>query len=416
MVTPETLQDNQALLDKISNLFGSNSISGEISADDIYITDSDYNGVSYEADKRLYTWQPDLVARGSGNDWSNCFKRINTCNTVLNNLEQYDIANADNVRGQALAIRASIYLEATQIWCLAYNKNTAQTDWGLPLRLSPDINLPSERSTLKQTYNQILEDLHAAVALLPDHQVSVSRASKTMALGFLARAYLYMGDYPNALLYANKTLAIHNKLLNFNSLNAADSYPIKDMNIEVLLPTSIGYSPILGSNVAKIPASTYASYDDNDLRKKMYFRTNAIGEIMFKGNYSGNSSRTSILATDELYLIAAESYAQLNDVDNAMGKLNQLLLQRWKTGTFINFTAKSKEAALEIITKERRKELLFRGIRWADLKRYNRDGTNITLTRTVNGVTHTLPPNDLRYALAIPEDIIKLTGMPQNPR
>ncbi|MGA9212148.1 MAG: RagB/SusD family nutrient uptake outer membrane protein [Kaistella sp.] len=416
LVTPETLQDNQALLDRITNLLGDNSISGEISADDLYIIDSDYNGVSYEADKRLYTWQPDLVARGSGNDWRSCFTRINICNTVLNNLEQYHIANADNVRGQALAVRASIYLEATQIWCLAYNKNTAQNDWGLPLRLSPDVNVPSVRSTLQQTYDQILGDLHTAVSLLPNQQISVARASKSTALGFLARAYLYRGDYPNALLYANKALALSGQLMNFNNLNVTDSYPIKEMNVEVLLPTFIAYSPILGTNVAKISTSMYDSYDNNDLRKVVYFKTNALGEILFKGNYTGNSTRSSILATDELYLIAAESYAQLNDLDNAMVKLNQLLVQRWKTGTFINFTAANQAAALDIIYRERRKELLFRGMRWADLKRYNRDGRNIILKRTVNGQTYTLPPNDLRYAIAIPEDIIKLTGMPQNPR
>ena len=69
-----------------------------------------------------------------------------------------------------------------------------------------------------------------------------------------------------------------------------------------------------------------------------------------------------------------------------------------------------------LIAKERRKELLFRGLRWADLKRYNRDGAHITLTRTVANKVYTLPPNDPRYAIAIPEDIIKMTDMPQNPR
>lgn len=416
LVTPETVQDNQALLDRIANVLGDTNISAEISSDDIYITDSDYNAVSYDADKRLYTWQPDLVSRPSGNDWRGVYSRINICNTVLNNVEQYQIPNSDNVKGQALAIRASMYLEATQLWCLAYNKNTAGSDLGLPLRLSPDVNIPSVRSNLKQTYDQILDDLHMAVTLLPDKQISVTRASKATALGFLSRAYLYRGEYENALRYANQALAINGQLMNFNSLNPADAYPIKEMNIETLLPTFMAYSPVLGTTAAKIPLTMYNSYESNDLRKSIFFRTIATGEILFKGNYSGASTRTSLLTTAELYLTAAECYAQLNDIDQAMNKLNQLLSQRWKNGTFINFTAADKESALQLIMKERRKELIFRGLRWADLKRYNRDGRNITLQRTVNGTIYTLPPNDKRYALAIPEDIIKQTGMPQNPR
>src|SRR5699024_8156212 len=112
----------------------------------------------------------------------------------------------------------------------------------------------------------------------------------------------------------------------------------------------------------------------------------------------------------------AESYAHTNDYGKAMQVLNQLLVTRWKAGTFVPYTAGSKEEALQKIRDERRKELLMRGLRWADLKRYNRDGANISLTRVVNGVTNVLPPNDPRYAIAIPEDIIKMTGMPQNER
>ncbi|MDH5034001.1 RagB/SusD family nutrient uptake outer membrane protein [Chryseobacterium cucumeris] len=416
LVTPETLEDNQALLDRISNLLGGNSISAEISSDDLYITDSDYNGISYEPDKRLYTWQPNLVSRSSGNDWESCFYRINICNTVLNNLQQYHIGNSGNVEGQARAIRAAIYLEAAQIWCLAYNKSSAGNDLGLPLRLDPDVNQPSVRSSLSQTYDQILTDLHMAVSLLPDKQVSVTRASKATALGLLARTYLYMGDYANALQYADQALEIDGELLDFNSLNSSDSYPIKEMNVEVLLPTTIAYSPILSGNNAKIAQSFYDSYDNNDLRKSIFFRMNSSGMILFKGNYSGTSQRSSVLAKDELYLIAAESAAQLNDLDKAMERLNGLLVKRWKSGTFTDFTASDKATALELIRNERRKELLLRGLRWADLKRYNRDGTNISLSRTVAGQTYTLVPNDLRYAIAIPEDIIKQTGMPQNPR
>lgn len=416
LVTPITVQDNQALLDKISNMLGDNSISGEISSDDIYITDTDYNGVSYDADKRLYIWEPDYVARTGGNDWSSCYSRINVCNTVLHNIRQYGIANAENVKGQALVLRATLYLEAAQVWCPVYTKSKASNELGLPLRLDPDFNIPSVRASVQETYTQILNDLHAALPLLPNNQISVTRASKRTAFAYLARAYLYIGDYQNALHYAKEALLIKKELLDFNALNSADSYPIKEMNTEVILPTTLSYSPILGSNMAKIAPTLYSMYENNDLRKVMFFRSNASGEILFKGNYSGNSTRSSALATDELYLIVAESYAQLNDVSNAMSTLNELMVKRWKNGTFIPFAVTDKNVALELIANERRKELLFRGIRWSDLKRYNRDGKNIVLQRTVNGKMYQLSPNDPRYAIALPENIIKLTGMPQNPR
>lgn len=415
LATPETLADNQAMLDRY-NVLGANATSGEVSADDLYVTDTDFMTMPEEAQKRLYTWQPDHVSLASGNDWENCFVKINIFNTVLFNIDHYQIEGSENVKGQALVFRAAYYLEATQLWCQAYQKQSASSQMGLPLRLDPDINVPSVRSSLEDTYAQILLDLHTAMTLLPVQQIATSRPSKVTALGYLARAYLYMGDYENALKYGKQALAVYSSLMDFNTLNSAASYPIKEMNVEVLLPTSMAYSPFLTSTKGKVNASLYQSYHMNDLRKKVFFRIQPSGDVLFKGNYSGNSGRMTCLATDELYLTVAESYAATGDPTNAMEVLNQLLVKRWKTGTFIPFNAETSTEALQIIRSERRKELLFRGLRWADLKRYNREGANINLMKTVSGQNYNLPSNDLRYAIAIPEDIIEMTGMPQNER
>lgn len=415
LAIPESLEDNQALLDR-SFIRSQTPTSGEVSAGDIYVTDNDFNTMEVEAEKRLYTWEPDRVSTPGDNDWGNTYQRIKTFNTVLYNIDRYHIAGANNVRGQALVFRAAAYLDAVQIWCLAYDKNTADTSYGLPLRLDPDMNIPSVRSSLKQTYDQITNDLHTAITLLPSMQVSPTRPSKATALGYLARTYLFMGDYEKSLQFGNEALAIYGELLNYNNLNPGASYPITEINVEILLPLTMAYSYFLPSSKAKISTSLYESYADNDLRKVIFFRKNSVGEVLFKGNYSGGSLRSSGLANDEVYLMVAESYAQINDLNKAMQVLNQLLVTRWKEGTFVPYTANTKEEALQIIKEERRKELLLRGLRWADLKRYNRDGSNIILTKTVNGNSISLPPNDLRYAIAIPEDIIKMTGMPPNKR
>lgn len=415
LATAETLADNQALIDNYSVL-ASNATSGEIAGDDVYVTDADFNTMNDESMKRLYTWEPDYVSLPTGNDWQLCFSRINIFNTVLFNLKQYSISNADNVEGQALLFRASVYLEAAQIWCLAYDKNTAATALGLPLRLDPDMNIHSVRSTLQETYSQILADLHRASTLLPVNQIAVTRPSKVTALAYLSRAYLYMGDYTNALKYGKEALSYNLTLMNYNSLNPAAAYPINDKNVEVILPTYMSYSPFLATTKAKINRELYQSYDTNDLRKTIFFKILATGEILFKGNYYGGTTRMTCIATDEIYLNVAEAQAYLDDKSSAMRTLNDLLVTRWKTGTYTELTASSRAQALQIIRAERRKELLFRTLRWSDLKRYNREGANITLNKTINGQLITLPPNDLRYAIAIPEDIIQMTGMPQNPR
>lgn len=415
LATPQTLEDNQALLDR-NFIRGQTTVSAEISSDDVYVSETDFNTMSSEPEKRLYTWQPDRVATPEDNDWSRSFRRINTFNTVLFNLEYYRIPNAGDVRGQALVFRAAAYLEAAQLWCLGYDKNTAASKPGLPLRLDPDMNIPSVRSTLQQTYDQILSDLHAAAALLPPTQISPVRPSKATALGYLARTYLYMGDYEKALLYGTQALEVYNTLLNYNTLNSGASYPILAMNAEILLPLSMASSTFLSANQAKISPALYDSYANNDLRKVIFFRKNTAGEVLFKGNYTGGSLRGSSLITDEVYLTVAESYAQTNNIGQAMTVLNQLLVTRWKAGTFIPYTAAGKEEAVKKIREERRKELVFRGLRWADLKRYNREGAQLVLTKVLNGVTYTLSANDLRYAIAIPEDIIQMTGMPQNER
>ena len=82
---------------------------------------------------------------------------------------------------------------------------------------------------------------------------------------------------------------------------------------------------------------------------------------------------------------------------------------------FNPYTASSAQSALALILTERRKELIFRNLRWMDIKRLNKEGANIWLKRIVAGQTYTLPANDNRFALALPSDIISMTGMPQNP-
>ncbi len=123
------------------------------------------------------------------------------------------------------------------------------------------------------------------------------------------------------------------------------------------------------------------------------------------------------LATDEMFLIKAECLARKGRITESMDLLNGLLIRRWnKTKVYVPYIATGSADALRIVLLERRKELMMRGLRWMDVKRLNKEGANITFTRTLNGKLYQLSPNDLRFALPIPEDVISLSGMEQNKR
>jgi len=93
------------------------------------------------------------------------------------------------------------------------------------------------------------------------------------------------------------------------------------------------------------------------------------------------------------------------------------LAKRWLTGYFIPLSVATPNEALEIILQERRKELVFRGLRWFDLKRLNKDPRfAVTLKRVIEDKEYILPPNDNKYLFPIPSAVIEMTGIKQNPR
>jgi hypothetical protein len=240
----------------------------------------------------------------------------------------------------------------------------------------------------------------------------------------LARVYLAMRDYANAKLYSNLSLGLYNSLLDFNTLTPVNN-PVPPVNFvnnpEVIFMHTLNLSYYLlgSSREALIDTNLYRSYHPSDLRRITFFGTNG-NNAYFKGSYAAVDGGDYILfdgiATDEVYLIRAEGFARTGQKDSAMADLNTLLRKRWQTGTFSDLNAIDATDALNQILTERRKELLFRGLRWSDLRRFNLESANITLKRIINGITYTLPPNDPRWVSLIPQLEISRSGIPQNPR
>ena len=426
LVIPKVVGDLQALLDTYNVVSQNQPSSSQVSADDYYLTTADWNAAA-EDQRRMHIWEPDNLFPEFNSAWQLIYTgpvyRANTVLDNLNNIERTtkNMVEWDNVKGHALFVRSMSFLKAAYIWALAYDRAAASTDLGIPLRLTSDFNQPSVRASVQDTYVQIIADLKEALPLLPEQPIQVLRPSKPAALALLARTYLSMREYDSCYKYANLCLLLKDTLLSYSSstwINPSATSSFTRFHPEVILDGYIAPTTCLASARAKVDSSLYKSYHEDDIRKTVFFRSNADGSQHFRGSYSGTNSSIAFdgIATDEVWLMRAEANARIGNKDAALNDLNTLMNKRWKAGLFAPFTALNADEALQIILRERRKELLFRGLRWMDIKRLNKEGADITLKRVVNGREYVLPPNDLRYALPVPERIIAVSNMPQNPR
>jgi len=124
--------------------------------------------------------------------WTNLYNGINRANVVLANLDKNTAisqAKRDAIRGEMLFLRGYFYFTLVQYY------------GGVPLKLDPtssviDVDIP--RSSIKETYDQILKDMEAAEPLVPGIATLGygGAVSKSAVRGLLARVNLFMAGEP----------------------------------------------------------------------------------------------------------------------------------------------------------------------------------------------------------------------------
>lgn len=77
------------------------------------------------------------------------------------------------------------------------------------------------------------------------------------------------------------------------------------------------------------------------------------------------------------YTLLLQAYAKTNDVANAMKMLNKPAHYKMENRNFCSIFTATTKGSFANNKRRKTKELLFRGLRWADI-RYNRDGDQIT--------------------------------------
>lgn len=399
---PEYLTDNVKLVDDENDYFAA-IVNQSPSIQRLY--SFAHGGVFDEIDED-YSWQLG-------------YERINIYNTIINHVPECAGGGEPAGRSlvaEALVGRAAEYFALVNLYAPFYDPATADSDPGVPLRLTDDIdagNLP--RSSVKQVYDRMIEDLNAALKDLPDKpKVNATRAGSAAAHGYLARIYLCTGDYEKALQHANAVLDKHPVLVNLNDYEVTDpmrtigrnNVPQQDKNPENLY---IRYNPYTFglSMTVYLSDDLVALFDtQNDQRFVLYATNTPFGMPLDNYLCMRWSYDNAGITTPEMYLIAAECEARLGNTAAALERVNDLRRHRFAINA--DLSTSDPEEALKMILDERRRELAMMGMaRFIDLKRLNKEPRFAkTVRHTVNGVEIELPPNDPRYIMPIPKNVM----------
>lgn len=425
ILIPKTLKDFRALLD-YDEIMSETPVMGEVSGDNYFLSNSFYTLLK-SRERNCYTWNKDIyfVNESIVGDWEKPYQQVFYANVVLaglRNISQNKGGNAaefDAIKGAAHFIRAFAFHNVALVFSPAYDLNITDTEneYGIPIRKTPEI-IDVGRNSVLNTYREIIFDLDTAIQFLPeavdiDH---LNRPTKPAAYALAARVFLSMRKYDSALLNANRCLGLYDSLIDYNTISKTSATPFLRENKEVLYQSRI----LTTNNVLKaavvpgcyVDSNLFNSYSLDDLRRSIYYTTLTSAHNL-KRSYTGSIFLFSGLATDEVYLVKAECLTRTGNYSEGMNVINQLREKRYDSLTFVPVVALNEQAVLDTILVERRKELSFRGVRWSDLKRLNKEGRNITLSRTADGTNYTLLPNSNKYVLSLPADVVVLGDVKQ---
>ncbi len=429
ILTPKKMEDFQRLLDNFE-IVGRASVLPQLSADEYYInSEADWLSSRTAIEKNAYIWDEDIYG-GEGNigDWNFPYNSIFYANNIISEIEESGLLgpmdkDIMNIYGQALFHRAYANYDLLKNYSVPFDEITQSTDLGIPLRRDPSIDYISPRSTVKECYDLIFEDLEKSLDYLQylGPIVERNRPTKLAVYALLSRIYLYRAQYDQSEKWADEFLKNYSRLVDYNTLSLTSTIPFAEAKDELIMYgiTEI-YNNARANNTSKtvfVDTSLIDLYDHNDLRLSVYFKMLEPGKYIMKAGYNGKDlAPFKGLAVDEVILNKIECLIRKQELTEATTLINRLLENRYKSGTFVPVSFSQQQSALDFILLERRKELVYRCLRWDDIKRLNKAGAGIVLKRVLGDKEYVLEPGSPRYVFNIPQDEINRSGIEQNKR
>ncbi|WP_316747898.1 RagB/SusD family nutrient uptake outer membrane protein [Pedobacter gandavensis] len=420
------------------------------------------------------TMSEDLILTGgitsvsSINSWQILYKQIAGCNVILEYISKVSGPETEkqNLRGQALAMRAYYYFILVNMYARPYNDpaSNPETNPGVPLKL--DMSVSDQfyaRNTVAEVYAQMEKDFLEAALLMRNNPKNngIYKMSEQAAYAMLSRVYLYEEQWDKTIEYADKALAIKSNLAQLSSFTAAGGIyawnntftntnlnriydPAKSNEIiwayepnlaadkEVFVSSlspavSVVLDPPYSPSAELMNLYETRPVKDNefylaDLRARLYYEGIFLSFIpnppglpipnfkVYCGSKGGGGLRIA-----ELYLNRAEANIRKAltaggaGFPAALNDLNKLRASRYDTRQpYIPVNITDGAALLDFYKDERRRELAFEGHRWFDLRRYGMPAISHHYEEIPgSGEIFTLEKGDSRYTLQIPVVVMK---------
>lgn len=329
--------------------------------------------------------------------WNAIYQVIYRANAVLEGIEKYGKTIPDTLQkqftGEARFIRAWAYFTLVNMF------------GDVPLLLSTDytVNSVPSRSPVAAVYEQIVSDLLSAKELVRNYYMnSVNgpittmervRANKDVATAFLAKVYLYLGEWQKAEAMAGEVLAkTATYSLNSNLTAVFDNSSRENILqvFEIHYFAAQHYDLALGNpstttspgRPGYLSDSVLNKFEAGDNRRTDWIatRTSGANTWYYPRKYKNVSTTTEYVPAmrlAELYLVRAEARIQQNQVAAGIDDLNSLRARARAVPTTavpdplpaLPLTLSQTEAMLAL-EKEWTTEMFMEGHRWFNLKRW----------------------------------------------
>ena len=392
----------------------------------------------------------------SGNDgiisttWRQLYNVINVCNSAIQGIEKLDETvfakgvSKQTMLGEARCFRG--YLDLQLMWLFARWFDKPDSPYGIIYRdqVAELSNLQTERLTVGESYEKIINDLTYAEENAPEYSTAL-RLNRQFAKAMHAKLLLvrgWEGDYAEALRLVNELLADKNskwkmetdlaKLYENGWYSAENSFSRYLGDQSGYTNGMAGYEYVYSSGLFYYTEFTdpIQEWLDNDIRHDLTFGTarspetwdttkkeNVLTKLYHRGKVDGKNDMyaTYPMRYAELYLMKAELLARTNpsDIQGALAPLNEMR-GRYTNPVMAPVTGvNTYDELMDAIFKEYTVALFMENeTPWFAATRINHNGKPwiYTLKPEVNFSTN-------QYCWPIPEDELKAheTPVEQNP-